>query len=147
MLILFEDSSEDMVYLSALWLADRGICMISVSMCQNMPPTGLLIWKWQSKRGGKRQSIPLTELLWLWYRHPNFLMSLCWQDQVLAVLLKVEINLWSIILNCLQYWLFLFSSVPASARTRFPVIKTIHTHHSKVLIKPLIKSFLCCHFH
>ena len=40
----------------------------------------------------------------LWYLHiQKFVMSLWWQDQVLAVLLKVEINLWSAILNCLQY--------------------------------------------
>lgn len=40
----------------------------------------------------------------LWYRQiKNFVISLWWQDQVLGVLLKVEINLWSIILNCLRY--------------------------------------------
>lgn len=40
----------------------------------------------------------------LWYRHTRkFVMSLWWQDQVLAVLVKVEINVRSIILNCLWY--------------------------------------------
>lgn len=108
-----------------------------------------------AKEKGRRQKMECTShrtalegYTPLWYRHiQKFVMSLWWQDQVLDVLLKVETNSWSIILNYLWYWLLWFSSVPVSARTRFAVIKTIPTPPNKVLTKPLIKSFLLCQFH
>lgn len=66
--------------------------------------------------------------------------QLWWQDQVLTLLLKAEINLWSIILNCLWY-------TYSGQNKIYSNKNSIHTPPSEVLVKPLIKSFLLCHIH